>query len=155
MLALTVLRQGEKSETYRKQLAVADQLIAVGGAMQTMLDQPLAASWREEIETGLSQVGYHDDEMQAVVKRLFAPDARTRRRQRDLADRSGHAPEEQDAARRKRPTSRRADTGTGEQAALPLNAEEAADAGAPEERCRSAPGSKSTATRRTTARASS
>ena len=53
VLALTVLRQGEKSDTYRKQLAVADQLIAVGGAMQTMLDNPLAATWREEIETGL------------------------------------------------------------------------------------------------------
>ena len=74
VLALTVLRQGEKSDTYRKQLAVADQLIAVGGAMQTMLDKPLAATWREEIETGLSQVGYHDDEIQAVVNRLFAPE---------------------------------------------------------------------------------
>jgi hypothetical protein len=74
VLALTVLRQGEKSDTYRKQLAVADQLIAVGGAMQTMLDNPLAATWREEIETGLSQVGYHDDEIHAVVNRLFAPE---------------------------------------------------------------------------------
>jgi hypothetical protein len=74
VLALTILRQGEKSDTYRKQLAVADQLIAVGGAMQTMLDKPLAATWREEIETGLSQVGYHEDEIQAVVNRLFAPE---------------------------------------------------------------------------------
>jgi hypothetical protein len=74
VLALTVLRQGEKSDIYRKQLAVADQLIAVGGAMQTMLDNPLAATWREEIETGLSQVGYHDDEIHAVVDRLFAPE---------------------------------------------------------------------------------
>ena len=74
VLALTVLRQGEKSDTYRRQLAVADQLIAVGGAMQTMLDKPLAATWREEIETGLSQVGYHEDEIQAVVNRLFAPE---------------------------------------------------------------------------------
>jgi hypothetical protein len=74
VLALTVLRQGEKSDTYRKQLAVADQLIAIGGAMQTMLDKPLAATWREEIETGLSQVGYHEDEIQAVINRLFAPE---------------------------------------------------------------------------------
>lgn len=74
VLALTVLRQGEKSDTYRKQLAVADQLIAVGGAMQTMLDKPLAATWREEIETGLGQVGYHEDEIQAVVNRLFSPE---------------------------------------------------------------------------------
>ena len=74
VLALTVLRQGEKSDTYRRQLAVADQLIAVGGAMQSMLDKPLAATWREEIESGLSQVGYHEDEIQAVVNRLFAPE---------------------------------------------------------------------------------
>jgi hypothetical protein len=74
VLALTVLRQGEKSDTYRKQLAVADQLIAVGGAMQQMLDKPLAATWREEIETGLGQVGYHEDEIQAVVNRLFSPE---------------------------------------------------------------------------------
>ena len=77
VLALTVLRQGEKSDTYRKQLAVADQLIAVGGAMQTMLDKPLAATWREEIENGLGQVGYHEDEIQAVVNRLFAPEQAT------------------------------------------------------------------------------
>jgi hypothetical protein len=74
VLALTLLRQGEKSDTYRRQLAVADQLIAVGGAMQDMLDKPLAATWREEIESGLGQVGYHEDEIQAVVNRLFAPE---------------------------------------------------------------------------------
>lgn len=72
VLALTVLRQGEKSETYRRQLAVADQLVAAGGAMHTMRDNPLAGSWREEIENGLTQVGYHADEVQAVVDRLFA-----------------------------------------------------------------------------------
>jgi hypothetical protein len=74
VLALTVLRQGEKSEAYRRQIAVADQLIAVGGAMSGMLDKPLAAQWREEIETGLAQVGYHPDEIQAVVSRLFTPE---------------------------------------------------------------------------------
>lgn len=73
VLALTVLRQGEKSESYRRQLAVADQLVAAAGAMHTLLDNPLAAAWREEIETGLSQVGYHADEVQAVIQRLFAP----------------------------------------------------------------------------------
>jgi hypothetical protein len=72
VLALTILRQGEKSDTYRKQLAVADQLIAAGGSMHTLVDQPLAATWREEIESGLGQVGYHAEEVQAVVSRLFA-----------------------------------------------------------------------------------
>jgi Protein of unknown function (DUF1631) len=71
VLALTVLRQGEKSDTYRRQLALADQLIAVGDTMHSMRDHPLAAGWREEIESGLTQVGYHAEEVQAVVARLF------------------------------------------------------------------------------------
>jgi len=72
VLALTILRQGEKSDAFRKQLAVADQLIAAGGKLQDLAAQPIAAEWREEIESGLSQVGYHADEVLAVVGRLFA-----------------------------------------------------------------------------------
>lgn len=71
VLALTILRQGEKSETYRRQLAVADQLIAAGGTLRELAQQPIAAEWREEIESGLTQVGYHGDEVQAVVARVF------------------------------------------------------------------------------------
>lgn len=74
VLALTVLRQGEDSDTYKRQLEVADQLIAAGDAGQGAGMRPLAAAWREEIETGLGQVGYHDDEVRAVVDRLFTPE---------------------------------------------------------------------------------
>jgi hypothetical protein len=74
VLALTLLRQGEKSDAYKRQLAVADQLIAVGGRMHAIAADPIAATWREEIESGLLQVGYHADEVQAVIQRLFAPE---------------------------------------------------------------------------------
>ena len=72
VLALTVLRQGEGSETYKRQLEVADQLIAAGDTDPGARVLPLAATSREEIETGLAQVGYHEDEVRAVVDRVFS-----------------------------------------------------------------------------------
>jgi hypothetical protein len=74
VLALTVLRQGEGSEIYQRQLEIADQLIAAGDASPGAGIRPLPAASREEIETGLAQVGYHDDEVRAVVDRVFTPD---------------------------------------------------------------------------------
>lgn len=68
VLALTLLRQGENSETYAKRLQVADQLIAATGARAEAPPE-----LRAEIETALDQVGYHKDDVQAVVKRLFTP----------------------------------------------------------------------------------
>jgi hypothetical protein len=70
VLALTLLRQGENSETYKQRLAVADQLLASGGGRDSK--PPMAL--RAEIETGLGQVGYHKDDIQAVVKHLFLPE---------------------------------------------------------------------------------
>ena len=72
VLALTLLRQGEDSETYAKRLHVADQLIAATGARSG--DDKAPPELRGEIETALDQVGYHKDDVQAVVKRLFTPD---------------------------------------------------------------------------------
>ena len=74
VLALTLLRQGENSDTYKKRLAVADRLLAAdtnGRSGQVATPPP---ELREEIETGLDQVGYHKDDIQAVVKRLFVPE---------------------------------------------------------------------------------
>ena len=73
VLALTLMSQGEKSEAYRKQLAVADQLIAAGNNVRAS-DEPPAAALRREVEKGLSQVGYHKDEIHTVVKRLLTPE---------------------------------------------------------------------------------
>jgi hypothetical protein len=71
VLALTLLRQGENSETYAKRLNVADQLIAATSTRGGEIKAP--AELRGEIETALDQVGYHKDDVQAVVKRLFTP----------------------------------------------------------------------------------
>ncbi len=72
VLALTLLRHGESSDAYRKQLEVADQLIAAGGSKGNA-DQPAVAALRHEVEKGLGQVGFHHDEIQAVVRHLLAP----------------------------------------------------------------------------------
>lgn len=72
VLALTLLRQGEDSEMYKKRLAVADQLLAAGHGRDGDGKPPLAL--REEIETGLGQVGFHHDDIQVVVRRLFLPE---------------------------------------------------------------------------------
>ena len=71
VLALTLLRQGENSETYAKRLQVADQLIAATSTRGGEAKPP--PELRDEIETALDQVGYHKDDVQAVVKRLFTP----------------------------------------------------------------------------------
>jgi hypothetical protein len=123
VLALTVLRQGEDSETYRRQLDVADQLIAAADPSQGAT-RPLAAAWREEIETGLGQVGYHDDEVRAVVDRVFTP---------DRAERDDSAISQTDLAMRLKNKMRLGETVATEaplqsaqlrQASLQLNAEE-------------------------------
>ncbi|HZX89785.1 MAG TPA: DUF1631 domain-containing protein [Rudaea sp.] len=72
VLALSVLRHGEDSEPYQKLLAVTDQLIAAGGG-KGITDQPAIAALRQEVEKGLGQVGFHHDEIQAVVRHLLAP----------------------------------------------------------------------------------
>jgi len=72
VLALTLLRQGENSEMYKKRLAVADKLLAADTGRDGEFRPP--AELREDIETGLDQVGYHTDDIQAVVKRLFVPE---------------------------------------------------------------------------------
>ena len=73
VLALTLMSQGEKSEAYRKQLAVADQLIAASNTVRAS-NEPPAAALRREVEKGLSQIGYHKDEIHTVVKRLLTPE---------------------------------------------------------------------------------
>lgn len=71
VLALTLLRQGEDSDIYKKRLAVADQLLEADSGRDG--ENKPAPELRQEIETGLDQVGYHQDDVQAVVKRLFLP----------------------------------------------------------------------------------
>ena len=73
VLALTVLRQGENSDMYRRRLNVADQLLH-GISPETLTarqDDPDTRALKKEVESGLSQVGYHGEDVQAVVNRLF------------------------------------------------------------------------------------
>ncbi len=77
VLALTILRQGENSDAYRKRLAIADQLIAVLDAGMPRSDEgETAKALKREVETGLTQVGYHSDDISTVVNRLFSGEAK-------------------------------------------------------------------------------
>lgn len=67
VLALTILREGEDSATYRRRLAVADRLSGRGPAH----DGPANKALREELETGLSLIGLHHDELRALCAGLF------------------------------------------------------------------------------------
>ncbi|HET7845604.1 MAG TPA: DUF1631 family protein, partial [Xanthomonadales bacterium] len=70
VLALTLLRQGESSDAYRRRLQVADQLLATP-TEGTTSDDPRTKALKQEVEAGLSQVGYHGEDVQAVTRRLF------------------------------------------------------------------------------------
>jgi hypothetical protein len=72
VLALTLLRQGEKSDTYANRLAVADKLLATSASRSS--DTKIPTALREDIATALDQVGYHREDIQAIVKRLFEPE---------------------------------------------------------------------------------
>lgn len=71
VLALTILRQGERSDAYRKRLEIADRLlVALDGNVPKEGDAAVVAL-KQEVESGLAQVGYHGDDIGAVVNRLF------------------------------------------------------------------------------------
>jgi CheY-like chemotaxis protein len=69
VLTVTLLRDGEGSAAYARRLDVVDQLL--GGAQNLPRDTLLAAL-RAEVESGLAQVGLHDDDIGAIGRRLFA-----------------------------------------------------------------------------------
>jgi hypothetical protein len=70
VLALTMLRQGEESQQYRRSLAVADQLLQIGKGTDV---EKVDAKVREEVRNGLLQVGLHGEEADGVVEKLFDP----------------------------------------------------------------------------------
>ncbi len=77
VMALTSLRHGEDSDAWKQQLDVAERLIAVakGAPGQSPVTATEAASLRQEIESSLSQVGYHNEEAAAIAQRLVEPQA--------------------------------------------------------------------------------
>lgn len=70
VLALTLLRQGEESQSYRRCLAVADQLLQIGTGTDI---EKIDTKVRDEVRSGLLQVGLHSDEVDGVVGKLFDP----------------------------------------------------------------------------------
>ncbi len=73
VLALTLLRQGEQSDIYKRRLDVAAQLLTATSDNSATNPQ-VPVELRQEFETGLSQIGYHNDDIQAVVRKLFLPE---------------------------------------------------------------------------------
>lgn len=70
VLSLTLLRQGEASAPYQKRLKVAEQLVTMG--RQPDPNSKETQELRQEVTQGLTQVGYHADDLQGVLQRLFA-----------------------------------------------------------------------------------
>lgn len=73
VLALSLLRQGEDSDAFKQQIAVAEQLIDAARADKGTATPRTAAdveALRHEIEQSLSQVGYHAEDAQAIASRL-------------------------------------------------------------------------------------
>ena len=75
VLALTALRQGEDSETWKQQLGIAERLVGVAKAGPGAAGIPAseARALQDEIQGALSQVGYHGDEAAAIAQRLVDP----------------------------------------------------------------------------------
>ncbi|OOG59601.1 DUF1631 family protein [Rhodanobacter sp. C03] len=67
VLALTLLRHGEDSEAFEAQLAITDQLL--GRLPVTDL-----AQLKQDVESGLQQIGMHTEEAEQVAQRLLGTD---------------------------------------------------------------------------------
>jgi hypothetical protein len=71
VLTLTQLRQGENSDEWTEQLQTTLQIVA---ATTAPADAPKDPQLPARIEKALLQVGYHEDEAQAIARRLSSAD---------------------------------------------------------------------------------
>jgi hypothetical protein len=71
VLALTVLRQGEDSQVFRERLAFVDALIRFGRGDVAENTPPRRLALRDALEGGLSQIGFHAEDIESVGDRLF------------------------------------------------------------------------------------
>lgn len=69
VLVLTLLRQGEDSETWRERIALAERIAEVTCRSEGASDAALA----ERVCQALLQVGYHQQEAEAIARRLSTP----------------------------------------------------------------------------------
>lgn len=72
VLALTELRHGEDSPSYRRRLEIADALVAHSGETEAAPSGEALAALRQEVEQGLALVGLTPGDAQAVVHALFS-----------------------------------------------------------------------------------
>jgi len=75
VMALTALRSGEDSDTWKQHLHVAERLIQVAKAPsgQSPISADEAQQLKQELESSLTQVGYQEDEAAAITERLIDP----------------------------------------------------------------------------------
>ncbi|MCW0387818.1 MULTISPECIES: DUF1631 domain-containing protein [Xanthomonas] len=69
VLVLTLLRQGEDSETWRERIGLAERIAEVTCRSEGASDAALA----ERVGQALLQVGYHQQEAEAIARRLSTP----------------------------------------------------------------------------------
>ncbi|MET0548779.1 MAG: DUF1631 domain-containing protein [Xanthomonas sp.] len=69
VLVLTLLRQGEDSETWRERIGLAERIVEVTCRSDGASDGALA----ERVCQALLQVGYHQQEAEAIARRLSTP----------------------------------------------------------------------------------
>ncbi|MGX5731017.1 DUF1631 domain-containing protein [Pseudoxanthomonas beigongshangi] len=72
VLTLTQLRQGEQSDEWTEQLQTTLQIVA---ATTAPADAPKDPQLPQRIEKALLQVGYHEEEAQAIARRLSSADS--------------------------------------------------------------------------------
>ena len=77
VLTITLLRDGEDSASYSRCVELVDQLLAAAGARELQQDLPLLTDLCAQLESGLKQVGLHEDDVRAIVHKLFAQAADT------------------------------------------------------------------------------
>ena len=79
VMALTSLRHGEDSEAWRQHLDIAERLITVAKAPPgtATISSDEARGLRQDIQSSLTQVGYHAEEASAIAQRLVDPQAGT------------------------------------------------------------------------------
>jgi hypothetical protein len=67
-LALSVLRRGTDSNEYRRRVVVAEKIAQLGA---TPSAQPVDKSLRDDLDSGLRQIGLHDDELASILDGVF------------------------------------------------------------------------------------
>ncbi|HEX4855038.1 DUF1631 family protein, partial [Arenimonas sp.] len=77
VMALTSLRHGEDSEQWKQHLDTAERLIGVAKAAPgaAPISSEDATTLRGDIQSSLTQVGYHAEEALAIAQRLVDPQA--------------------------------------------------------------------------------